>query len=71
MAFMTFEDTVENGRIRLRENVQLPEHARVYVVVPEMEVARQPRIYSPRLANPEHAGRFAKEVVVVSGDAEL
>jgi hypothetical protein len=71
MALVTFEGTVENGEIHLRENVKLPEHARVYVVVPDMEVARRARIYSPRLATPDHVGRFAKEIVVVSGDAEL
>jgi hypothetical protein len=71
MALVTFEGTVENGQIRLREDVKLPEHARVYVVVPEMDAARPPRIHSPRLANPGHADRFAKEVVVLSGNAEL
>lgn len=71
MALATFEGTVENGQIRLRENVRLPEHARVYVVVADMEVTRPPRIASPRLANPAHAGRYVKEVIVVPGDAGL
>jgi hypothetical protein len=71
MAFVTFEGTVEDGQIRLRENVQLPEHAKVYVVVPELEVARQLHLNSPRLANPDHADRYVKEVTAASADAEL
>ncbi len=69
MALATFEGTIENGQIRLRENVKLPEHARVYVVIAEMVLPPQSRIVTTRFANPEDTGRFAKEVVAVSGDA--
>ena len=34
MKGMTFEGTVENGQIKLPETVHLPEHTRVFVVVP-------------------------------------
>jgi hypothetical protein len=68
MSVMTVEGIVENGRIRLREGVTLPENAKVYVVVPEAEGAAArvaARVRSPRLARPEQAGEFAKQVVVV------
>lgn len=71
VALATFEGTIENGQIRLHGDVKLPEHARVYVVVLELEAARAPRIYSPRLVHPEHAGDFTKEVLVEGADAEL
>jgi hypothetical protein len=65
----TFEGSVENGQIRLRENVPLPDKTRVYVVVPEMADDQPARIRSPRLAHPEQAGDFAKEVLEGQTDA--
>jgi len=37
MKIITCEATVENGQIKLPETVHLPEHTRVYVVVPGVE----------------------------------
>lgn len=64
MRVATFEGIVEQGRIRLAGNERLPEKTRVYVVVPEAEAA-PPAAYigSPRLARPEQAALFVKEVV--------
>lgn len=67
MALASFEGIVENGQIRLHGDVKLPEHARVYVVVPEFETTRASHVYSPRLAHPDHAGDFTKEVSVPWG----
>jgi hypothetical protein len=39
MAILTVEGVVENGQIRLRDNVVLPEHTKVYVVIPDIETA--------------------------------
>ena len=39
MAVATFQGTVEDGQVRLAADVQLPEHATVYVVVPDIEQA--------------------------------
>ncbi len=64
MRLTTFEGYVENGRIRLVGDECLPEKARVYVVV--TEAARSEIAYavrSPRLALPEQAALFDKEVV--------
>jgi hypothetical protein len=59
----TFEGTVENGQIRLRDNVTLPDKVRVYVIVPEMLSERPARAWSPRLAHPEQAKEFIKVVL--------
>lgn len=67
----TFEGTVENGQIRLRDNVTLPNKARVYVVVPEMIPDKAARIASPRFANPREAVDFEKVVLEDRGDAPV
>jgi hypothetical protein len=67
----TFEGTVENGQIRLRDNVILPEKATVYVVVPEMLPEQPAQIWSPRLAHPAEAKDFSKVVLEAEGDARL
>jgi predicted DNA-binding antitoxin AbrB/MazE fold protein len=61
MQVTTIEGIVENGQIRLTENVKLPESAKVYVVVPNME-KRTAKIMSPRLVNKEDAKYFVKTV---------
>ena len=37
MPITTYQGTVENGRVRIAGDVRLPENARVYVVVPDVE----------------------------------
>ena len=37
MSVVTYQGTVENGQVRLAGDIRLPEHARVYVVVPDIE----------------------------------
>ena len=36
MAILTVEGIVENGQIRLPDHVMLPEHTKVYVVIPDV-----------------------------------
>ena len=62
MKVVTYEATVENGQVKLTEPAQLPEHARVYVVVTGVEEAPRFSIRSPRLAHPEQAKDFIKEM---------
>ena len=71
MAILTVEGIVENGQIRLRDHVVLPDHAKVYVVIPDAETAPLPRVYSPRLVHPEQAADFTKQVIEVAADADL
>ena len=66
MAVSSFEGIVENGQIRLLENVTLPEKTRIFVVIPDLESALKAHIYCPRLAHPEQADDFAKQVFEVS-----
>lgn len=69
LSLTAFEGVVENGRIRLDEDVRLPEQTRVVVVVPETPVsAPTAHIASPRLASPEDAQDFVLEVVELSDD---
>jgi len=37
MSVTTYQGTVENGRVRLAGNIRLPENAKVYVIVPDVE----------------------------------
>lgn len=70
MPISTFEGIVENGQIRLREDVTLPEKAGVYVVIRDLEAAQpKARVHSPRLVRPEQANDFAKQVTEESVDA--
>ena len=62
MSLATFEGIVENGQIKLREDIQLPERTRVFVVVPEAMKPRV-RIMSPRLANAAEATKFEMKVI--------
>ena len=71
MAILTVEGIVENGQIRLCDRVVLPEHTKVYVVIPDAEAAPTARAYSPRLVHPEQAADFTKQVIEVAADAGL
>lgn len=48
MGVVAFEGSVENGQIRLKGDVRLPEHTRVLVVVPDVEIEGVATIVSPR-----------------------
>jgi hypothetical protein len=63
MKTITLEGFVENGQIRLPATARLPEKARVFVVIPGVEASPAIYIGSPRLAHPEQAGLFVKEVI--------
>jgi hypothetical protein len=64
VSILTLEGIVDHGQIRLPANVRLPENARVYVLVPEVQVEGVARIASPRLAHPEDATDFVMEIGV-------
>jgi hypothetical protein len=71
VSIATIEGVVENGQIRLLDNMTLPEKARVFVVIPELQAVSLARIYSPRLLHPEQAVDFAKELIEAPVDARL
>ncbi len=60
MSVTTIEGVVKNGQIVLPENSNLPEAARVYIVVHDNEKPK--RIFSPRLANKSDAQYLVKTV---------
>jgi len=71
MKAATYEGVVENGKVRLPAGVTLPEKAKVYVVVPGIEVQPVVRVHSPRLADPAQADQFKLEVIEEGKDAGL
>jgi len=71
MSISAFEGIVQNGAIRLRGDVRLPENTRVLVVIPDFESGPRAHVLSPRLVHPEQASDFAKEVIEVAPDAKL
>lgn len=71
MSVTTIEGVVENGQIRLPTSVRLPEKAKVYVVVPDVEVPSIVYVGSPRLVHPEQAADFRKEIIEENRDASL
>lgn len=71
MKITTIEATVENGKVILPENVHLPEKAKVYVVVPGFDREPAFHIESPRLAHPEQASDFIKEVIEETDNAVI
>ncbi|MGN6368381.1 MAG: antitoxin family protein [Phycisphaerae bacterium] len=65
----TVEGIVENGAIRLRDPIELPDNTRVFVIIPDATPPAQ--IRTPRLANPQQAADFRKQVLELPRDAKL
>lgn len=71
MPVTTIEGIVENGKIRLREDVSLPENARVYVIIADSQTTPSPHIRTPRLADARQAVDFRKQIIEAPADAKL
>jgi hypothetical protein len=71
MSVRTFEGIIEKGQVKLNTPVNLPERTKVYVIVPDAEVAQTTHVRSPRLARPEQAADFQMEVIENPPDAGL
>ena len=71
MLVTAIEGVVENGRIRLREEVSLAENTRVYVIVADMHTGPSVHIRTPHLAHPQQAGDFRKQIVEMPADDQL
>ena len=67
----TYEGIVENGRVTLPPNTDIPDKTRVYVLVPDAEGQPIRHIASPRLLHPEQAKDFEMQVTEDSDDASL
>ncbi len=66
MGVRTFEGIVEHGQIRLPATIRLPEKAKVYVIIPDLEARTEGVVGSPRLVHLEQAVDFKKEVIEAS-----
>lgn len=71
MQVTTFEGIVENGKIRLITNINLPEKTKVYVIIPGFETRKVAHVYSPRLVHPEQAADFKKEIIEELPNADV
>ena len=69
MSIATYQAVVDQGQIRLKDKVRLPEQATVYVIVPEFQAEQVVNILSPRLVHPEEAEDFVLEVIEEPRDA--
>jgi len=71
MKIATYEGVIENGKVRLIENIRLPEKRKVYIIIPDLEEQPIAHIGSPRLLHPEQMDDFKKEVLEETNDASL
>lgn len=71
MSVATFEGIVEHGQIKLKADIQLPEHTIVYIIVPDMKVEQTVYLHSPRLANAKQAADFKMEIIENPSDAVI
>jgi hypothetical protein len=62
MSVTTFEGVVENGLVRLRAGVVLPEQQTVFVVVPNAIPPATRKLPGVRLTNPDDAAKFEMKV---------
>ena len=67
----TYEGIIENGRVTLPPNTDIPEKTHVYVLVPDVETQRTFRVISPRLAHPEQGKDFEMQVFEDTSDASV
>lgn len=62
MNLIAFEAVVDAGQIKLPPDVQLPDKAKVFILVPDTPAPAVAHIFSPRLANTAQAKDFVLEV---------
>lgn len=67
MQVTTIEGIVKDGQIHLTEDIKLPESAKVYVVVPNLE-KRTAKIMSPRLVDKSKLKDFEREIIEIKDD---
>jgi hypothetical protein len=65
MAVTTYEGIVENGKIRLKSGVKLPDNAKVYVIVTDTQEAKPRktvRVLTPHLAKRKQVADFKMKI---------
>src|SRR5438876_9639028 len=63
MSVITLEGITDNGQIRLKTKVRLPDNIKVYVVIPDIEIEGVAHVYSPRLADPNQKADVQMEII--------
>lgn len=73
MTITTYEGIVKKGQIQFSPEIQLPENAKVYVIVPEVEInlKKVVQVLSPQLVYREQAAQFRMQVSEESPNAEI
>jgi hypothetical protein len=63
MSVTTYEVTVENGQIQLPEHIQLPENAKIYIVVPNVKTPKVAHVNTPHPVQPQQQVNFTQEIL--------
>jgi hypothetical protein len=75
MSIATYEGVVKKGKIRLQDGIELPENAKVYVIVANIDVKlgdKKPvRMMSPRLTSRKQAARLKLTVTEEKPNARV
>lgn len=71
MSIHAIKGIIENGRVRLTENITPPENANVYVIVEDSSRPLSAQVRTPHLANPRQAADFRKQIVEISNNLSL
>jgi hypothetical protein len=75
MTITTYEGVVKKGKIRLQEGIKLPENAKVYVIIADVDVKiseKKPvRVLSPHLKNRKQAARLQLTVTEEKPNARV
>ena len=59
----TYEGVVENGRVRLPPDADIPDGTRVWVVVPAAETHPAAHVPTPHLVNPDQTKDFELKII--------
>jgi hypothetical protein len=75
MSIATYEGVVKKGKIRLQDGIELPENAKVYVIVADVDVKvankKLVRVMSPRLKNRKQAALLKLTVTEEKPNARI
>jgi hypothetical protein len=63
LGVLVIEEIVDNGQIKLNSDIRLPEHVKVYVVVPDMRIEETVHLFSLRLKDPNRAMDFKMYII--------
>jgi len=67
MSASSFEVMAGISQIKPQKNLHIPDRAKVYVVIPDLQQPSAARQMSPRLAKPEQAKDFEMVILTDAG----